>query len=93
MYAATRGACLDIFVINMPKYPKNIRDMRTIMDHGLLPGELVHFVEVNPLSDEGKLEFQLRKRIECIGPVGSVKLVVRIVHIVEVRLVVVVGTL
>jgi hypothetical protein len=66
--------------------------MRTIVDHGLLPGQLVRPVDVNPLSDEGKLEFELGERIECISPVSGMKLLVRIVWVVEV-LVILVGAL
>jgi len=67
--------------------------MRTIVNHALLPGQLVHLVEVNPLSDERKLEFELGESIECVSPVCSMQLVVRIVCIVVVGLVVVVGAL
>ena len=52
-----------------------------MMDHGPLPR----------CKSAGKLEFQLRKRTECVGPVCGMELMLCVVYIVEMRLVIVAG--
>ena len=53
-----------------------------MMDHGPLPGQFVHLADVNPQANLGS---------SCVGPVCGMGLMVCLVHIVEMRLVIVVG--